>query len=128
MEENKIRKLFDRLCEQNKFQFPKLRTKLDAPTTQGVYVIRCSAGKVMHVGRSVRGREGLAQRLGNHLRGQSSFAKSYLKGNGRLLREGYTYQYLVVADKSCTSTVGTPCGWRALPRASWFGNRQIAYI
>lgn len=52
----------------------------------------------MHVGRSVRGREGLAQRLGNHLRGQSSFAKSYLKGNGRLLREGYTYQYLVVAD------------------------------
>jgi len=67
-----IRALFKLLIKQKKYKFPKPRSQLDAPTSHGVYVIRNATGCVKHVGRSVRGKNGLAQRLRNHLQGQSS--------------------------------------------------------
>jgi hypothetical protein len=52
----------------------------------------------MHVGSSVRGKSSIKQRLGNHLAGKSSFARCCLQGNPRALRNGYTYQYIVVPN------------------------------
>ena len=84
------------LEEQVWHRFPQARMPLEAPKTQGVYVIRNSSGMVVHVGRTVRGRSGLAQRLRNHLQGQSSFVQKSLAGKASLLRQGYTYQFLEV--------------------------------
>jgi hypothetical protein len=54
---------------------------------------------VLHTGRTLRGKDGLQQRLKNHLHGSSSFTVEYLKGKGATLREGgYTYQYLELGD------------------------------
>jgi hypothetical protein len=90
--------MLKKLGKQPKHSFPQLREHLAAPATHGVYVIRDSAQTVVHVGRTYRGRNGLSQRLYNHLRGQSSFVQVYLHGHGSDLRDGYTFQYLEVPD------------------------------
>lgn len=96
-EPQQIEKLLRELDKQPERPFPKPRGKLLAPNTRGVYVIRNSKGHVMHVGRSHRGKEGLHQRLTDHLAGRSSFVGWHLNGHGATLRKGYTYQYLEVA-------------------------------
>ena len=48
----------------------------------GVYIIYSPNGRVTHVGRTVRGKRGLRQRLNNHLHGASSFVY-LMHGAGR---------------------------------------------
>ena len=95
-ERKRIEGLFQQLERQPTIPFPQLRQPLRAPKTHGVYIIRDKKGRVVHVGRSVWGKEGLFQRLHNHLQAQSSFVVVHLSGNGKALREGYTFQYLDV--------------------------------
>ena len=97
-ERSGIHRLLGRLKRQPQHPFPARGVRLEAPNSHGVYVIRDAAGRVVHVGRTMRGQNGLRQRLGNHLQAQSSFVISYLKGRGKRLRNGYTYQYLEVAE------------------------------
>jgi len=94
-ERQKVKELFKALCKQPMLQFPQARRKLEAPLKPGVYVIR-KGGIVLHVGRTLRGKGGLHQRLKNHLQGNSSFTNDYLHGKGATLRKGHTYQSLVV--------------------------------
>lgn len=95
-ERQHINALFKRLNAQPIIPFPQPRQSLDAPRSHGVYVIRDHAGLVVHVGRSLRGKAGLFQRLGNHLNAQSSFVIAHLDRDGRKLRDGYTFQFLEV--------------------------------
>jgi len=91
--------LFSKLVKQEKNEFPQKRQQLKAPKEHGVYVIR-KEETVLHVGRTLRGKNGIYQRLKNHLGGASSFTKQYLEGNGATLRtNGYTYQCLVIKDR-----------------------------
>ena len=53
---------------------------------------------MFHVGTTKYGKEGLNQRLSNHLSGASSFSKKYLKPNRILLRDGYKFQCLQVRN------------------------------
>src|SRR5437763_563784 len=99
MEYKRIEKLFAQLQRQPSHPFPKVGARLEAPPTQGVYIIRNRASKVAHVGRTVRGAKGLSQRLNNHLRGQSSFVNARFAGDGGKLRNGFTFQYLEVSDE-----------------------------
>jgi hypothetical protein len=94
-----IEKFFAKLRKQPMRQFPKTHQRLDAPRKHGVYVIRKKT-VILHVGRTLRGKDGLYQRLKNHMHGLSSFARKYLKGDGGILRKPqYTYQYHIVEDK-----------------------------
>lgn len=94
MECEKVKKLFNQLVNQEKQRFPQEREQWKAPTTHGVYVIRKDE-IVLHVGRTLRGKGGLRQRLQNHLSGASSFTEGFLDGDGAKLRDqSYTYQYL----------------------------------
>ena len=97
-ESQKIKELLDALLASEPFAFPKEREALKAPLKQGVYLILNSRGTVVHVGRTLRGKRGLYQRLRNHLNAASSFTKIYLNGDGSKLRSGYKYKYLVLAD------------------------------
>lgn len=72
--------------------------KIDVSKKQGVYIIFDSKDKVLHVGKTDRGRDGLNQRLNNHLRNQSSFSNKYLKGNSDFLRHGCKFRYLEIED------------------------------
>lgn len=97
-ERQRIRKLFAMLDAQPMVRFPIARDRLDAPDAHGVYVIRDAKRQVVHVGRTLRGRAGLRQRLRNHLAAQSSFVLVHLRGDGKKLRDGFTFQYLEVPN------------------------------
>jgi len=97
-EPKKIQKLLQELINSESHSFPPKFKPLDAPTEHGVYIIYNSQDEVVHVGRSVRGKNGLHQRLKNHLQGASSFANKYLDGDGSKLRNGYKFKYLVIPD------------------------------
>lgn len=93
-----VKSLFSHLMASPIEQFPKLRGKLNAEKSPGVYVIYSPEGKVLHVGRTPSAREGIAQRLRNHMSGSSSFTKKHLKGAGHTLRDGCYFRQLAVHD------------------------------
>jgi hypothetical protein len=93
-----IHRLLQKLLKAKQESFPQKRQPPNAPTDPGVYIIYDPKGRVAHVGRSVRGKNGLHQRLKNHLQANSSFTNNYLKGDGSKLRNGYKYKYLVIQD------------------------------
>jgi hypothetical protein len=94
-ERQEVKDLFAALIKQPILPFPQARKKLEAPLKPGVYVIR-KGDIVLHVGRTLRGKKGLYQRLTNHLDGNSSFTRDYLHGKGNTLREGHTHQSIIV--------------------------------
>jgi hypothetical protein len=89
--------LFDQLTRSPLQYFPPQGAKVSAPERQGVYIIYSPKKVVLHVGNTPRARGGIRQRLKNHMRGQSSFTRNYLKGDGARLRSGYGFRCLVVA-------------------------------
>jgi len=95
-----INKLFKKLLSNEKHLFPKKYVRTNAPTHKGVYIIYNPEGKVVHVGSTPRGKNGLSQRLRNHLSGSSSFCRNYLKGDKTKLRERYKYKYIVIDTKT----------------------------
>jgi len=114
-ESRMVEKLFRKLSGRPKKPFPQEHQPLQAPTEQAVNVIRKS-GAVLHVGRTLRGKKGLHQRLRNHLYGISSFAEKFLNGDGALLRKGCTYQYLVVKDARMRALLEAFAVGRLCPR------------
>lgn len=97
-EARRVASLFKQLNDNPLQEFPQEKGHVLAPDTQGVYIIRDAKRLVSHVGRTVRGKSGLHQRLRNHLAGKSSFVKVHLSGHASKLREGFTFQYLEIKD------------------------------
>jgi hypothetical protein len=103
-ENRHIEELLNDLIRRPSYEFPKDGPMKDVGVSakQGVYIIYSPKDSpkdsIVHVGRTQRGRGGLQQRLDNHLYGQSSFADEYLKGQGKKLRRGYKFRYLVVKN------------------------------
>lgn len=93
-----IKALFKQLKRSPPHTFPALWEKLQAPVCRGVYVIYNPQGEVVHVGRTPRAINGIAQRLRAHMSGASSFTEGFLEGNGHELRDRYTYRCLVVPN------------------------------
>lgn len=97
-----IKRLFHKLKRGRIYKFPKSgymkSLTPEIPETHGVYIIYSPREKVLHVGRTLRGKRGLSQRLNNHLTGHSSFVAYYLDWNGAKLRRGYKFQFIAIED------------------------------
>lgn len=93
-----VESLLAKLGNQLKHDFLSSLEQNTPPPSQGVYLIRGRDDAVLHVGRTVSGQRGLAQRLKNHLSGRSSFVRAYLNGNAKLLLDGYKFQYIEVEN------------------------------
>ncbi len=93
-----IQKLFARLIGSRLQRFPLAGERLDVTSNHGVYVIFGPRKQVLHVGRTARGRKGLAQRLRNHLHAGSSFTNVYLRGKGSKLRGTHSFAHIEVPD------------------------------
>jgi len=92
----RVQEQFKKLCATKAVPFPQHGEQLTTSAKPGVYVIY-KREAVLHVGRTLRAKGGLHQRLEDHLYGRSSFTKKYLKGKGATLRKkGYKYRYLEV--------------------------------
>jgi hypothetical protein len=92
-----IKELFDNLINAIPVDFPR-HGGVNESDEQGVYIIFSPDEKVLHVGKTDRGRNGLNQRLQNHINNQSSFLQQYLKFNGKVLRNGYKFRYIIEED------------------------------
>ncbi|MCE1169387.1 MAG: GIY-YIG nuclease family protein [Sphingobacteriia bacterium] len=99
MTSHKVEELFGQLINSEYYLFPKPGNKIDAPNEKGVYIIFDSNCEVVHVGRTPRAKNGILQRLKDHLAGNSSFVKHYLNGDRLKLRQGYRFKCLVVQDE-----------------------------
>lgn len=93
-----VRQLYRRLVRVRPVPFPTAGERLDVPDLHGVYVIYSPRGDVLHVGRTVRGKQGLRQRLNNHLHAGSSFTIRFLRGDGSKLRGSHKFAILEVPD------------------------------
>jgi excinuclease UvrABC nuclease subunit len=71
-ESERIRDLYRQLRRAKLLAFSKSREALDVPDKHGVYIIFSPSRVVLHVGRKIRGKRGLRQRLSNHLHGALS--------------------------------------------------------
>jgi hypothetical protein len=113
-----VSKKFKQLKSAKRFEFPKPRGKLEAPNKRGVYVIYGRTGKVLHVGATPRGKNGIANRLRNHLQTQSSFAWNFpqLKRQGSRLREGYKFSFLAVQNPHIRAFLESYAIGRLCPR------------
>ena len=71
-------KLYHQLMSQEEIAFPLPRKRMKASTDRGVYIIFDPHCTVVHVGRTPRAKNGIRQRLYDHLGGRSSFTQNYL--------------------------------------------------
>ncbi len=78
-EQKIIRSLFKQLKNAPLRKFPILRGELDASNKKGVYIIYNPRGRILHVGSTPRAKGGIAQRLRNHMQGQSSFTQKHFE-------------------------------------------------
>src|SRR5688572_1729124 len=92
-EQSSIRKLFLQLRKAPLISFPQVGQPLAISDKHGVYIIYSPRGAILHVGRTLRGKKGLRQRINNHLHGASSFTIQFLKGKGSKLRENYKFSF-----------------------------------
>ena len=69
-ESDKINKLYQDLVRSKKNDFPPKGTAVKVSNKQGVYIIYSEENKVLHVGTTKRGKNGLNQRLNNHRNGK----------------------------------------------------------
>ena len=91
-----VERHFKKLREQPLRIFPDARRELEAPSELGVYIIYNPKGKVVHVGRTTSAKGGIAQRLRNHMSGNSSFTRVFFKRDGSKLSKGYKFRCLIV--------------------------------
>jgi hypothetical protein len=98
-ERENVSDLFAQLMRADKHTFP-LFGPVNATKQNGVYILQDHYNRIAHVGRTTRAKNGMDQRYGDHLNGNSSsFGREYLGGQGNLLREeGYKYSHLVVEN------------------------------
>jgi hypothetical protein len=101
-EHDTISRLFRALMKAPRCKFPEVGEKLEASRKKGVYIIFHPRGRVLHVGSTPRAQNGIAQRLRNHMQGQSSFTqrhfKSASKKKGSQLRGRYSYSCVPVSN------------------------------
>jgi hypothetical protein len=93
-----IKAKLNQLLKSPLLRFPVSGDRLTAPYLQGVYIIYDPKGRVAHVGRTVRGKRGLHQRINNHLHGRSSFVIKALKGKGVRLRQGFKFRFIAIEN------------------------------
>ncbi len=115
-EPGRIRQLFDALQERTPIRFPAAGGKLKAPKRRGVYVIYGPKGRVLHVGMTPRAKNGIFQRLRDHLAGRSSFTREKYGRDGSRLRNGCSFRCLIVASARQRAlleayAIGALCPW-----------------
>jgi hypothetical protein len=96
-ESESIQILFRQLSQSKSYDFPK-KGLVDITCALGVYIVYDNNNEVTHVGSTLRGKNGLCQRLNNHIQGQSTFSKNFLKKRELSIRQGFSFKLLEVPN------------------------------
>ena len=90
-----IKELFEKLICGDLHRFPKTG-RVNVTNNHGVYIIYSPHGKVLHVGNTPSGKNGLNQRLYNHITRTGIFFKKYLEPRKIDMRGSYKFKYIEV--------------------------------
>jgi len=96
-EQEKILVLHKKLVASKSHKFP-CKGKIEVSIKQGVYIVYNNKKTPLHVGKTNDGKNGLDQRLLNHVRNQSSFSKLYMQINNVSLRDWGEFQFIEIED------------------------------
>ena len=100
-----IKQLHKKLIASKLHAFPE-KGKVVVSSKHGVYVIYDSKKMhVLHVGKTVSGKNGINQRLSNHLGGQSSFSKKYVIPKKIYLRKEAKFRFFEIENARNRSLV-----------------------
>ena len=106
-----LMKLLKELYNKDPQEFPKKGPLEGVSTEHGVYIIKNLKKEIMHVGRTLRVKNGLMGRLSGHLYGNSSFTQNH-KGEPRNVRDGYFFQYIEVEEDNIRALLESlAIGW-----------------
>jgi len=92
-----IKDYYKNLMASDFHHFPK-KGRVKVTDNHGVYIIFSPDNEVLHVGNTPSGRNGLNQRLYNHITKTGVFYRKYLKKYNISLRGMHKFKYLVVHD------------------------------
>jgi hypothetical protein len=92
-----IMQLYKNLMAAQIHLFP-IKGKVNVSVKHGVYVIYSPTSEVLHVGMTPYGKEGLNQRLYNHISKTGIFYREYLKPRNISLRGTHKFQYIEIEN------------------------------
>lgn len=122
-EPEKIRLLHQKLLESKFYKFPLLG-KIGVSINQGVYIVYDNTKAPLHVGKTNRGRNGLNQRLLNHVRNQSSFSKLYMQKNNISLRDWGAFKFIEIENSRERSFLETITAGLLCPKHIGTGEKK----
>jgi len=96
-EATEIMDLYNKLVSSEKYTFPS-KGKVNISRKHGVYIIYDTNDIVLHVGMTPYGKEGLDQRLYNHISKTGVFYREYLKPNKIEMRGKYQFRIIEVSN------------------------------
>lgn len=126
-ESKRIMNLHNQLMISNKYDIPTVG-KVKICQNQGVYIIYSQTGSVLHVGKTNGGKNGIDQRLLNHVRNQSSFSKLYMQPNKVNLRGTAKFQFIEVEDARSRSLLEALTAGLLCPVHIGLGTKKITQI
>lgn len=103
-EPENILMLFNKLIGSKNTPFP-FKGKPQVSNKKGVYIVYNNNQTPLHVGTTPRGKNGINQRLYNHLTGSSSFSKNFLKKHGINLRINHSFKYIEIDNDARTRSL-----------------------
>lgn len=92
-----IKDLFKKLVLSDFHIFPE-KGKLSITNNHGVYIIYSPNNDVLHVGNTPSGKNGINQRLYNHITSTGVFYQKYLRKHNIKMRGTHKFKYLEVKD------------------------------
>lgn len=96
-ESEEIKLLYKTLVASKYYTFPLLG-KMEASSKQGVYIVYNNNRMPLHVGKTNGGRNGLNQRLHDHVSNRSTFSKLYMQKHKVALRSWGEFQFIEIED------------------------------
>jgi predicted GIY-YIG superfamily endonuclease len=92
-----VLEFYNKLCKSELYEFPE-KGKVNLTNKHGVYIIYSSNNEILHVGMTPYGKDGLNQRLYNHISKSGVFYREYLKPRNMSLRGTCKFRYIEIED------------------------------
>jgi hypothetical protein len=126
-ERNIVLKFHEKLVSSELHTIPTVG-KISISNKQGVYIIYDYQMKVLHVGKTNGARNGIDQRLLDHISNRSSFSKLYMKPNKIFLRNSAKFKFVEIDDARKRSLVEALTAGLLCPLHIGTGEKKILEV
>ena len=123
-EQEEVMELFKTLCTADIHFFPA-KGKVDVSNKHGVYIVYSADNCVLHVGMTPYGKDGLNQRLYNHISKTGVFYREYLRKRNISLRGLCKFRFLEIEEPRTRALVEALAAGLLCPEHFGTGIRRL---